>query len=81
MNKYRPEENKITCPVHVGDKFEKWLKENLHSRARLTRKDTPGKTIFKFWPTKSEYFYISMLIRWKGEEFLDSKIIEERDKP
>lgn len=79
MNKYRPENIKLTLPTDLAGEFEPILQENLHRRARLKRKDKDGQTVFSFWPTKSEYFLISIMVGTKCRE-LGGKPVDKKSK-
>jgi hypothetical protein len=76
MSKYRPEMNTLKCPAKAADKFEAWLREELHARANLKRTDGAKGSIFTFWPTRGEYLIIAMLLKIKAEEFMNEKTIQ-----
>jgi hypothetical protein len=68
MNKSRPEIINLNTPTIYADKFEALLLEELAKTAKLKRVDIDGKTKFSFYPTKSEYFLISLKISFLAEE-------------
>lgn len=67
MSKYRPEKIELMVPTLVSDEISIML-EDLHKRANLKRVDQDGKTIFSFYPTKSEYFLIGIRLYCKSRE-------------
>lgn len=68
MSKSRPEIINLNTPTVYADKFEALLVEELGKAARLKREDIDGKTKFSFYPTKGEYFLISLKISFLAKE-------------
>lgn len=68
MSKSRPEIINLNTPTVLADKFESLLLEELAKPAKLKRVDIDGKTNFSFYPTKSEYFLISLKMSFLAEE-------------
>ena len=72
-DKYRPERIELKAPKKVATEIENMLKESLHKRAKLERKDEGKIVSFAFWPTKSEYFLVFVTLRgleykWKKQQ-------------
>jgi len=61
-NTNRPELINLNTPSELADEFEKMLNENLAKSSKLKRVDENEKTNFSFYPTRSEYFLISVLL-------------------
>jgi hypothetical protein len=61
MTKSRPERIELNTPTYLAEAFAILLNKHLKTNAKLKRMDTDGKTTFEFYPTKGEYFIISML--------------------
>lgn len=68
MSKSRPERINLNTPTIYADKFEALLLEELAKPAKLKRVDNGGKTNFTFYPTKGEYFLISLKMSFLAEE-------------
>lgn len=68
MIKYRPERIELNTPTKYADKFGEILNEELAKPAKLERVDKDGKTTFSFFPTKDEYFLISLKVSFLAEE-------------
>lgn len=68
MNKYRPERINLNTPSVYADKFEAMLSETLAKSAKLSRLDEGEKTNFSFYPTKSEYFLVSVELACLAED-------------
>jgi len=68
MSKYRPEKIELNAPTKYADQFGAILNEELAKPAKLKRVDKDGKTIFSFFPTKGEYFLISLKVSFLAEE-------------
>jgi hypothetical protein len=62
-DKYRPERIEIKATINHADEIEDLLKESLHNRAKMERKDEGEVVSFTFWPTKSEYFLVAVTLR------------------
>lgn len=56
----RPELINLNTPSIYAEKFEEMLNDSLAKSAKLKRVDENEKTNFSFYPTKSEYFLISV---------------------
>mgnify|MGYP001611761478 CR=1 FL=1 len=61
MTKSRPEKIELKTPDKYAEKFTKMLKENIAANGNLKAESKDGNTTFAFYPTKSEYFVISLL--------------------
>ncbi len=62
QTKYRPEEMKLRCPFELEDEMEEVLNDNLHKRAKLEKENTEDEVVFSFWPTKSEYWLVAVIL-------------------
>jgi hypothetical protein len=56
----RPEKIELNTPTAHADAMGEMLAGELAKGANLQRVDKDGKTTFSFYPTKSEYFIISL---------------------
>jgi hypothetical protein len=68
MDKNRSELINLNTPSVLADKFEEMLKDSLAKAAKLKRVDENEKTNFSFYPTKSEYFLISVRLSCMADE-------------
>lgn len=68
MNKYRPELINLNAPSDLAGKLEEMLKDTLAKAAKLKRVDENEKTRFSFYPTKSEYFLVSVRLSCMADE-------------
>lgn len=60
MSKYRPELIELKSPVSKAAEIEEMLNTELAKPAKLKRNDFGDQTTFSFYPTKGEYFLISV---------------------
>lgn len=68
MSKSRPELINLNTPSVYAEKFEAMLNETLANPAKLKRVDENGKTNFSFYPTKSEYFMVTVKLACMSNE-------------
>lgn len=71
MSKYRPERIELTTPTLYAGRFVEMLEKYLKPAAKLKRVDESGNTSFVFYPTKGEYFIVSMLFSAIGNKIVN----------